>query len=323
MIRMIPKSIILILIIGILASYYNFGFLSVFFSVSLPVLFLLNVVCVLIGLFTKKYIYSLGVLLFVVFFDFFFQINSKNKPNSYSNENTLNILSYNVRDFNKDYDIDDTDIAAKIVDFINTTNSDVLLLQESSYKESRGIENYPYQFLGYREGIEKSLLAIYSKHPIINTGYVDFPNTMNNCIYADIKFKNDTIRIFNLHLQSFQIQMASLKNNILKKVNGGFSKQIQQAHLVKAEVDTSSAKVVIGGDFNTTQFALPYRVLKQDLNDSFIAKGNGLGTTYSLLFYPLRLDHFLIDKRIEIVGHENFNLNLSDHEPILTTLLIE
>lgn len=319
---MILRLIVSILIIGILASYYNFGFISVFFSVFLPAIFLLNIVCALIGIFTKKYINVIGVLFFVVFFDFFIQFNTKNKEPR--EEQNFSILSYNVRGFNKDYDIEDDKIATKILDFIRATDSDILLLQESSYKESRGIK-YPYEFLGFQEGKEKSLLAIYSKHPILNTGYIDFPDTRNNGIYADIKIHNDTIRLYNIHLQSFQIQINSSINqfSMLKKLNDGFSKQIQQAKQVKKAINKNDKYTIIGGDFNTTPFTLPYRILKKDLKDSFITRGNGLGTTYSLFNYPLRLDYFLVDEKIRIIEHKNFNLKFSDHEPILTTLLIE
>ena len=90
--------------------------------------------------------------------------------------------------------------------------------------------------------------------------------------------------------------------------------------MVKNEANTCNKKVIICGDFNSTQFSLPYKILKKGLIDSFISKGNGLGTTYSLYHYPLRLDYFLVDKNIDIVSHKKFDLNLSDHEPILIKL---
>jgi len=47
--------------------------------------------------------------------------------------------------------------------------------------------------------------AIFSKFPIVKSGSIEFPNTANNAIYADIVKGSDTIRIYNVHLQSLRI----------------------------------------------------------------------------------------------------------------------
>jgi vancomycin resistance protein VanJ len=314
------KLAVIILILGIFTSYYNIGFFTVFFSVSLPILFIINLLFGVYGIFIKKYFYLTGAFLFIIYFNFFFQFSAKD---SLKQIETVSILSYNVREFNADNDINEKGITSKIVKFIDSVNPDILVLQESGYKKSLNIKNYTYNFLGYRKGVKKTLLAIYSKYPIINTGYVDFPNTINNGLYADLEIHQDTIRLYNIHLQSFGIELNSAKegNNkftsFFKKVNNSISKQIKQAELVKKHANDCTKKVIICGDFNAAQYSLPYRILKKGLNDSFINKGDGLGTTYSLFGYPLRLDFFLLDKQMDIIAHENFDLNLSDHEPIL------
>ncbi len=311
----------IILLIGILSSYLNFGIFAVIFSVLLPVLFLLNICFSVIGFWNKKYYYATGFILFLICFNFFFRLPIGAVTSQ--SFNTISILSYNVRGFNSGDDINDSKISSKILNFINNKNADILVLQESSYIESRGIKDYPYKFLGYREDKEKELLAIYSKYLILNTGYIDFPNTLNNAIYVDIKINSDTTRIYNIHLQSFSVELNSGKDknnrytSVFERINNGLSKQIQQAKLVKREINNCDKKVIICGDFNSTQFSLPYRILKKELKDSFISKGVGLGTTYSLFHYPLRLDFILLDQSLEIIKHENFDLNLSDHEPIL------
>ena len=295
-------------------------FYKCFYKCFFTLLFLLNIFFLIIGVMSKKYYFGIGVLLFLFCFKFFFRL-PKNK--SFQSFDTISLLSYNVTAFNSDNDVNDSDISSKILNVINTTNTDILVLQESFYRESRKIKGYPYKFLGYRKENKKSLLAIYSKYPILNTGYIDFPNTLNAAIYADIKIHKDTVRIYNIHLQSFGIKLDSVKEynpeftGFFDKINNSLFKQIEQAKMVKKEATNCNNKVIICGDFNSTQFSLPYRILKIGLNDSFISKGNGLGTTYALFHYPLRLDFFLLDPRLEIINHENFDLNLSDHEPIM------
>jgi endonuclease/exonuclease/phosphatase family metal-dependent hydrolase len=316
--KIIKISLVGILLLGIVNSYINLGFLSVFFSVFLPFFFLLNILILIEGIRKKKYFYAIGVILVLICFSFSFRFFKKKRLHT---ANSISILSYNVREFNADNDINKKDISNKILDFINSKNADILCLQESSKHDSKNINNYPYQFLGFKKN--KTLLAIYSKYPIINTGFIDFPNTINNAIFADIKIQNDTIRLYNLHLQSFGIELNSAKENnnryaaFIKKINIGVTKQIQQAKLVKSNSINCNKKIMISGDFNSTPFSLPYRTLKEGLKDSYICEGNGLGTTFSLFNYPLRLDYFLVDPKIKINNHENFKLNLSDHEPIL------
>jgi endonuclease/exonuclease/phosphatase family metal-dependent hydrolase len=315
--KIIKISLVGLLILGVLSSYINFGFLSIFFSVFLPFLFLLNILILIEGIRNKKYFYAIGIVFVLICFNFSFRITKKKTKQV---EDSISMLSYNVREFNADNDINKKDISNKILEFINSKNADILCLQESSKHDSEKINNYPYKFSGSKKN--KTLLAIYSKYPIIKTGFIDFPNTINNAIFADIKIQKDTIRLYNLHLQSFGIELNSAKekNNqyaaFIKKINKGLTKQIEQAKLVKTNSINCNKKIIISGDFNSTPFSLPYRILEERLNDTYICEGYGLGNTFNLFNYPLRLDYFLIDSSIKIYSHENFYLNLSDHEPI-------
>ena len=76
--------------------------------------------------------------------------------------------------------------------------------------------------------------AIYSKYPLINTHTFNFKDSYNNTIAADIIKGKDTIRIYNLHLQSFSIlpsmkYLQEVDNEVLrKKVSTRFVKQQNQ-----------------------------------------------------------------------------------------------
>lgn len=311
--------VILVLIFGILSSYLDFGILSVFFSVMMPLIFIISCVLSIYNLFKKKYFDLIGVIIFLLFYNFIFQFT---KDTGSETINSIGILSFNVKGFKQPLpDSPTQDASTKIIKFIDSLNADILVFQESNYKEGSKLKGYPYNFLGYREGIDKSLLAIYSKFPIINTGYVDFPDTRNNAIYADIKIKEDTIRIYNTHLQSFSTNehiMAKKYNdyNYLKTLNHTNTKQIEQANLIMNHTDKSKKKIIICGDFNATPYSQTYRILSKGMNDSFVSGGNGFGHTFSFFNYPLRLDYVLSNKDIEVMSHHIFSLNLSDHEPV-------
>lgn len=304
----IALPLVILLLIGIVSSYINLGAISVIASVALPVLFVLNIPVVFYAIRKRKYIYVVGVVAFLFCNNFFFQISSED----IEDKNTISLLSYNVRAFADE----NSKTASEIIKFIDSINPDILLLQESAYKVGRNIKGFDYHFLGYRKEVEKTLLDIYSKFPIINKGHIDFPETRNNSIYADIKIQEDTIRVYNLHLQSFAFTSNS-SSELSEKLSTTINKQIKQAELVKLHAKKSNISNVISGDFNATQFSVPYRVLSKELNDSFTKKGKGLGTTYSVSGFPIRLDYALLDKSLKITNHKNFDLNLSDHEPIL------
>lgn len=310
--------ILVVLVIGIVSSFLDFGILSVFFSVIMPLIFIIVCGLAIYGLFKKKYINLIGVLLFLIFYNFFFQISIVKDSET---KTSISVLTYNVRAFK--YHVSNSpelNASTEIIKFVDSLNADILVFQESPNDDWQKIKGYPYIFLGYREGIKKSLQAIYSKYPIINKGYVDFPDTNNNAMYADIKIHQDTIRIYNSHLQSFIINRYVLADNYKdfsywKHLNNTNTKQIEQAKLIKNHADASNKKVIICGDFNSTPYSQTYRILKKGMDDSFLTKGNGLGKTFSLLKYPLRLDYFLYDEQIKVFSHDNFTLKLSDHEP--------
>ena len=299
---------VILLILGILSAYINLGAVSVVASVVLPILFLLNIIVACYAVLKKKYRYLIGLIAFLFCFKFFFQWSTESEHT----EATLSLLTYNVKAFADE----DQQVANNIIKFIDSINPDILLLQESTYKVGRRISGFNYHFLGFREGVEKTLLDIYSKFPIVNKGFVDFPESKNNSIYADLKVKNDTLRIYNIHLQSFAFT-SSNADGVTVKASKTLSKQIEQASLIKAHTKQSKHKVIVSGDLNATQFTKPYRIISEELNDSFFKKGRYLGTTYSLKGYPLRLDYALVDKSLSIHKHENIELNLSDHQPLL------
>jgi len=76
-------------------------------------------------------------------------------------------------------------------------------------------------------------------------------------------------------------------------------------------------KIIISGDFNNTAFSWAYSKLKSDLNDTFIEAGKGFGKTYSFNNYPLRIDFILADSYFKINEHINYEVKLSDHEPVM------
>ncbi len=94
---------------------------------------------------------------------------------------------------------------AKISDFIQKENPDVVAFQE--FKRDKDVDlNYPYKYEKLNGGKRANGLAILSKFRIVNQGSLDFENSYNNAIFIDVVRNHDTIRIYNVHLESFGIR---------------------------------------------------------------------------------------------------------------------
>ena len=236
--------------------------------------------------------------------------------------------NYNVWGFNKNEWIKEPNIGNKIIEFIKDENPDILCLQEHSRIRYKQLQQYPYRS-ETPYSTPRSIQAIFSKYPIVSNGSLDLPGTTNNIVYADILYQKDTIRVYNLHLQSYNIVPSSQtlteaeSEQTYRKVLNTFDKQLEQAKIFQKHRDESPYKTVISGDFNNTQFSNVYRIVKGDFKDSFIEAGKGFGRTYDLKGLPMRIDYIMVDDSFEILEHQNYDVKLSDHYPIKATLRIK
>lgn len=233
-------------------------------------------------------------------------------------------MNYNVRLFNKFEWIKRDDIPAAIESFIKKENPDIVAFQEYT-KEDILADVYPYTYEKLNGGKRSNGLAIYSKYKIVNQGSLDFENSNNNAIFIDIIRKDDTLRIYNVHLESFGIKPDSVDLNLdetrskklIYRLKKSFTKQQDQVEKFNQHRDKTNHQIIISGDFNNTAFSWAYMKLKADLNDTFIESGQGFGKTYPFNGYPLRIDFILADKHLQVNEHKNYQIGLSDHEPIL------
>ncbi len=238
------------------------------------------------------------------------------------------MMNFNVRLFNLYNWIPKKNIEAKTIEFFKEQAPDILSLQE--YHPHKNIDltffRYKYEKLSGKK--VKSGQAIFSQFPIVDSGSIEFPNTGNNAIYADIVKGNDTIRIYNIHLESLHIDtnVESLKKEdserLFKRVSKTFKMQQFQTELFMAHKKQCNYKMVICGDFNNTAFSYVYRTIKGDLKDAFKEAGNGFGRTYDFKFFPIRIDFIFTDANIRVNGFNTYEEHYSDHYPIMATLEI-
>jgi endonuclease/exonuclease/phosphatase family metal-dependent hydrolase len=254
-----------------------------------------------------------------------------NSLNELDKSMSLSILSYNTNSFKYDGESRALEVEgeSKIADFVNNINPDMICFQEFSAIKYKAFKNYLYWFKTNIVLADKSVMAMFSKYPIVNKGYINFPDSRNQAIYADVRFNNKIIRVYNIHLESYKLASGNSYVNadgifrLRSRVEKAQRMQKQQAQIIIDHANVFKGEVVFVGDFNTTQFSKTYKYLKENKKDSFIEAGIGFGGTYPRFNYPFRIDFALVDKKIEVSSHKNFKIHLSDHEPILVNLVID
>ncbi len=308
------------------SSYFDFTVLDLA-GLVVPYIVLVNILLLIYWVFKKDRFFFLVLTPLIVWYFIlgpFFKIFSLEAKDS---SDTISVLTFNVLGFEGNYNNRDEHIANKIVDFVNRQDADIICFQEYSRQNisSNVFADYPYQYIYQFNNRQRySSLAILSKFPIINQGSLNFKNTGNNTIYADIVKKTDTIRVYNVHLQSLAIQPGSFKREnplrIYNRLGSTFEYQRIQAEQIVKHSKNSPFPKIICGDFNNTQYSRIYQRIRSAMKDSYLEKGSGFGRTLEFKFLPFRIDYILTDPDFEVLEHKNFEAVLSDHFPVMASI---
>lgn len=315
-------TLLLVSIIGVFISPKSFPFISLL-SIATPTLHLINIGFLLYWLVKFKKQFLLSALVLILGFQQVLSLyRIKEKKVLLSGD--VKLMSYNVRMFNLYNWIEDKETNKHISEFIKSKDPDIVCIQE--YHPSTDIASeYPYNYIKIREDQNKFGHAILSKYKILKAGSLNFSQSTNNAIYADIIKNNDTIRIYNLHLQSLRIdpKVESFNTENSEKlsiqIQNAFIKQVEQVNLILEHQEKIDHKSIICGDFNNTAFSWVYHKLKSDKQDAFEIAGKGFGKTVDFAF-PFRIDFILADTDIEVHNFKTFDVNYSDHYPIMARL---
>ncbi|MCL9769171.1 endonuclease/exonuclease/phosphatase family protein [Flavobacterium sp. HXWNR69] len=304
-----------------------FPFLSVL-TLILPLFLILNFFFFLFWFLQLKrqmLLSGLVLLLGITFINRFYKFSETNLP---VDDGDFTLMSYNVRLFNLYEWLPQGDVPEQISKLIDEKRPDVLCLQEFSPNKKVAVKNYPHSFVKLYGGKNKYGQAIYSNYKMIEKGEIQFPNTSNNVIYADILKGKDTLRIYSMHLQSIKISTDIHENLnqekskfIFKRISEAFTLQQQQAEIIKKHFDDCKYPKIICGDLNNSAFSYVYRTVKGDMNDAFEQAGTGFGKSYNFKYYPARIDYIFVEKNIEVKEFKSLDSFIqSDHFPQFTRL---
>ena len=272
-------------------------------------------------------------------------------PVNASQDRYFKVLSYNVRGFNIYLWNREPEAKREIFDFLESQQPNLVCFQEyySSSRSgethkyiSRQLDYLPYNAVYYtsdpanRNGFG---IATFSKYPILKKSRIPFNSSFNAAMYTDILFNKDTIRVFNIHLQSIRFQednyafidtarfkYSNEQINELRAIGSrlktAFSKRAEQAQVIASYIKDSPHPVVVLGDFNDTPQSYAYRRIKKGLYDSFRQAGRGFGNTYAGELPSFRIDFIMYGPPLLSADFKRIKTDHSDHYPISTHLFL-
>lgn len=323
-----------VFLVALLISYFtpfinpdSFLWPIAFLGLSYPYLLIINSAFLIYWLVRFKKVFWTNVIILALGIEHFnnhFQFFEKESNSNHH----FSVMSFNVRLFNAYQWIEKETISQDIIQFINSSNSNIVCLQEFYAPNELPSIQYPYSHIGLQSNRKKWRMATYSNYPILNKGTVSIHGeTKNNvCIFSDIAVNSDTIRFYNIHLASNWFQKEDYQflerpsvegaESIIKRLKISFSKRAKQVNAIKRHMNTSPFPIIVCGDFNDTPNSYAYSVLSEGLDDSFSQQGNGIGSTYNGKIPMLRIDYILFSPEIDISRYVTHQRDFSDHFPI-------
>lgn len=300
----------------------------------------------------KRSIYSIAiVLLGIGFFMRFVQF--KGEAYHGKTEDRIHLMSYNVQLFGLYNWKDNKKIRDSIINQISKEKLDIFCCQEyckvgkgkfrtgSIIMKELGMKYRNESFFSQDKYAQNFGMATFMKYPIVAKGDIRFEGSNNMAQYTDFIFKSDTIRCYNVHLQSIHfdrnnyndvdnLSIKELDKNQLDKVesllgmiNKAASKRAPQAQKIKEHINSSPYPVIVCGDFNDTPSTYTYRKVAKGLDDAFKTSGSGFDISFQRSYFRMRIDHILTSPNIKAYSFHAQKLQLSDHYPVSCYLTID
>ena len=339
---------------------------AAFFGLVYPLLLLANVLFMILWLVRLKKEFLISLIIILLGWGYIKRVVSFHgkrleketteaiidaEGGDFENKTSINLLSYNVRLFNIFKHSKEKNAGERILELISGKKPDLCCLQELYIDNKKGISleeleknlsSTPYSNIAWANKIDNKGyygIATFSKFPMVNKGVIRYPNSKNISIYSDIVVAEDTLRIYNNHLQSVRfvkrnidffvnLDLQSEEETILElrdissRLKNAYIKRAEQADILSEHIQNSPYRIIVCGDFNDTPVSYVYRKIKGDLNDAFTVSGRGLGNTYSGTFPKVRIDYIFYSDEFSVVNFKTTKEEYSDHYPVSCELCL-
>ena len=323
-----------------------------FMGIAYPIFLLINILFILFWLFRKPSYALVSFIAILIGWKSFsknFGFTSSKAVVELRDSATVRIMSYNVQMFNHPTNTDVSN-QREILQLIRKVSPDVLCIQEF-YTRSKGENDMTQKFLD-ELGLKFSSftpvaendydaygIAIFSKFPILQSGSLGInreEKIVNRVVYSDIDKYGQTVRVYNVHLQSIGFDKEDYQfikedapagnvnvqstRRIGSRLKWAYIKRNDQTDLLYQHVSDSEMPYIIAGDFNDTPLSYSVNKLSQDMHNAFVEKGKGWGVTYNGAFPNFQIDYILASKDFQVADFQIIKEKFSDHYPIWSDL---
>ena len=288
-------------------------------SLGIPFILIFNLLFFIFLLLSKSKRAILPAVLLLIGFPFIKSTFSLNRTTEAPS--SFHVMNYNMMRMNKGNEKD-------MLKWIVSNTSDIKCFQEFLGSKSviKAIsENGKYNsFVG---GYANSY-AIFSKYPMVNKGVFYEEKTTNNILFADLKIGKDTLRVYNVHLQSMNInvdqevidqkEFDKKYETVRRKFLTGSVQRTAQIKDLLEHANDCNYPILIIGDFNDIPYSYNYFKISRKFNNAFERAGRGFGFTYNGKLPFLRIDNQFYNNQLDALDFSTLNdIDYSDHFPVV------
>lgn len=259
-----------------------------------------------------------------------------------SPEDSIKVISYNVGRF-RSYPrkMDARTCQDSVIAFLRRTDADIICLQEFYMLNGGGqaavllgalMKGYKPAYYLYTGKKGRFGNVTLSRYPIKDKGHIDFDSSVNLAVWSDCRIGTQTIRVYNCHLESYNISPAGILENLRgkrdkevledtgRKMRRSIKHRASQVDKIFTEMDNSPVPSIICGDFNDPPLSYTYHKTMRGHKDCFREAGSGIGASYPSTLPTVRLDYILIPREMQATGYDCPAVKYSDHRPVVAEI---
>lgn len=331
-----------------------------FFGLAYPVFLVINFAFILLWLVLFRVYFTFSAILILMGWNTLMAfIPLHFSTTVHPNAESIKIISCNIHHF---YGSGHSsarsipEVRNQFTDFVIPRSADILCLQEyfaigenfhetlRNFSESVNFNNY--YFDNYRTfANRKKIVAIatFTRYPIIDSGSFKLNDQTLFGIYTDLMVNNDTIRVYNLHLESTRFgdddysfisnltdpekEASGIKEGskrMMWKLRRAFIIRAGQVKMLREHIADCPYPLIVAGDLNDPPTSFTYHQLTRSLRDSYRDAGrNYFENTYTGKLPAFRIDYILHSGHFSTLSYQKYKVDLSDHYPIESTLVFE
>ena len=344
LVALVAAGALLLSYLSLVVNPVHFS-LPAFFGLFFIPIAVVNAVLLLLALFSRSrsaWIPLVALLPSLLFLDPYFHLGNQ-KVSEVVGADQVRLVTYNVGRFaGHRKEMTRRECQQEILDYLRETDPDIICLQEFYISDTSRLhtilKDYPYKhkhLFRLKGGTWFGNLTV-SRYPILDRGRISFKGSTNLSIWTDVQVGSEIFRLYNNHLESFNISFTRLVkrlrgsgeefseelNQLQEKMTRSNLKRVEQVNVVLEHIEQSPYPALVCGDLNDTPMSYTYRHLSKGRKDTFVEAGEYLAGTYSTFWPLLRIDYVFVPEHFGVLLHHTERLPWSDHYPVATDLCL-